>query len=159
MAVRARGAAEETAMISYTETETVTEQDLELLRRATALVARVPGKLYGRWVRCHELARAVGRVLDLPVVDGRYGAMEHSWLYVPPASRALVLDVYVPGALPQVQLCASWLGAPVMYRAGKDRTDIRVHIVERLLSKMRGDPFASRSNLRRSGLSSGATDA
>lgn len=81
-------------------------------------------------VRCHELARAVGRVLGLPVQDGNYTCVAHSWLLVPDARRprksqldpggtpgvigetprqaayfySWILDVYAVGRLPMVQL-------------------------------------------------------
>ena len=132
-------------MIGYTEAEVVTKLDLELLKHATNLVALCPGKIGGKWVRCHELARAVGEVLGLEIVDGSYGAMEHSWLMVRSGigeRGVLVLDVYVPAALPQVQLRPYWLGAPVMYRAGEMRKDIRKHVVKQLLDAMRSEANA-----------------
>ena len=121
-------------MRSYAETEILKEDDLLALRRATALVDRVPQQLDGTWVRCHELARAVGRVLDLPVMDGSFGACEHTWLLLP---THVILDVYVPARVPQVQLCPYWLGAPVMYRQGSDRTDVRGDVVDYLEQRMR----------------------
>jgi len=56
----------------------------QLWTTATQLVELVPES----WeVRCHELARAVGSVLDLPVQDGQFGSIEHSWLWVGPRPR------------------------------------------------------------------------
>ena len=135
-------------VISYTEAEVVTKLEVESLKHATSLVALCPGKIARKWVRCHELARAVGQVLGLEVVDGSYGAMEHSWLLVRAGdtpSRLLILDVYVPAALPQVQLRPYWLGAPVMYRPGAKRKDVRTKVVEQLVEAMRkGKPRAKR---------------
>lgn len=60
--------------------------------------------------RCHELARAMGRVLELPCEAGYFGNVEHTWLWTRPLLQGAsgkpsnILDVYVPGALPQVQL-------------------------------------------------------
>lgn len=123
-------------MKSYVEQEELKPEDVALLDVATALVARVPGKLHDRWIRCHELARAVGRILELPVVDGAYGACDHSWLTV---RSDLALDVYVPARLPQVQLCPFWLGAPATYRSGEPRTDIREDVVDELVTLMQDD--------------------
>ena len=128
-------------MIPYIESEMpLDSSDRELLARATALVDRCPSKHEGRWVRCHELARAVGRVLGLEVVDGSYGASDHSWLIVPrPGRPMLILDVYVPARIPQVQLACYWLGAPATYRAGPTRTDIREDVVDALIARMTKD--------------------
>lgn len=63
--------------------------------------------------RCHELARAVGKALGLPHVDGYYEHIQHTWLWtcpLPPPPFGYnqrmpnILDVYVPGGHPQVQL-------------------------------------------------------
>lgn len=132
-------------MIGYTEAEVVTKLDLELLKRATDLVALCPGKIGGKWVRCHELARAVGELLGLEVVDGSYGAMEHSWIVIRSGKALLVLDVYVPAALPQVQLRPYWFGAPVMYRPGETRKDIRKRVMTQLLATMRGSIASGRA--------------
>lgn len=88
-------------------------------------------------VRCHELARAVARIWrTLDVIDGKYGLVEHSWL-VDPRFRCHVIDTYVPGALPQVQLIdVSPLGIPNRYHPGPNRTDIRLDIVEALCNRM-----------------------
>lgn len=138
-------------MIPYIETEMpVDPRDREILAHASTLVDRCPSKYRGSgarspgdgeaWVRCHELARAVGRVLDLEVVDGSYGASDHSWLLLPRAGRPmLILDVYVPARIPQVQLACYWAGAPSTYRAGPARTDIREDVVEALVARMSKD--------------------
>lgn len=120
-------------MKSYAESEALTAGDLVHLHRATALVDRVPARIGDEWVRCHELARAVGEVLELFVVDGSYGACDHSWLVLP---SGVILDVYVPARMPQVQLCPYWFGAPAMYRSGAERTDLRTHIVTSLVNRM-----------------------
>ena len=121
-------------MRSYAETKVLTASDLMTLRYATALVDRVPQALGGKWVRCHELARAVGEGLELPVVDGSYGACDHSWLMLP---TRVILDVYVPARVPQVQLCPYWVGAPAMYRSGEARSDVRSDVTAYLVSRMR----------------------
>ena len=59
-------------------------------------------------LRCHEIARAVGGLLGLPVVDGvcltSLGVMEHSWLRLPGYT---ILDVYTPDRIPMVQLVST----------------------------------------------------
>ena len=79
-------------------TEYLPASAIALWKRATSLVAAVPE----HWeVRCHELARAVGKALELPVVDGQFGIVEHSWFVI---GRYCILDPYQPGSLPLVQL-------------------------------------------------------
>lgn len=132
-------------MKSYAEREVYSEQELSLWHRATQLVSRVQF-LDGDEIRCHELARAVGRVLALPYSDGRYGSIDHTWLRVGDwrhePQRAKILDVYVPGGVPQVQLIhyAAW-SLPhwrQLYRQGVEyeRTDIDEALVERLARTM-----------------------
>ena len=117
--------------------------------------------------RCHELARAIGIVLNLPVVDGKYGSMEHSWLLVPrrpswskivhditersagcrvadfPSERDMsdmffVLDVYCAARLPQVQLIARHWGFPsTLYKPGPVRTDINEDKVRAIVALVR----------------------
>ena len=67
-------------------------------------------------LRCHELAHAAGRVLGLPVADGLYGQIVHSWLWIeadrpvhcstltPTKRTRHVLDVAAVGRIPTVQL-------------------------------------------------------
>ena len=55
----------------------------QLWKRATALVGTIPNT----WpLRCHELARALQRVLvstlPLHLQDGQLGSQDHSWLWV-----------------------------------------------------------------------------
>ncbi len=45
---------------------------------------------------CHMLARAVGKVFGLKVVDGKHDIYEHSWLLTPDGH---VIDVYPVGTL------------------------------------------------------------
>jgi hypothetical protein len=121
-------------MRGYAEAEVFTSLDMTYLRYATDLVEGAPSKIgkgdEEEWVRCHELARAIGAVLDLVVVDGSYGACEHSWLMTPDRR---VLDVYVPARVPQVQLVdARCPWAQAEYRAGERRTDIRQHVIDEL---------------------------
>ena len=133
-----------------------------LLQRATALVERImdpheqthqgegPMVTAGPLVepyRCHEVARAVGQVLDLPVQDGWYGAVDHSWLWVhagadPYGFGGAILDVYCVGRLPMVQLVtrdrqhghyAAGGLVPSLYREGPVRTDIRLDVVKAMI--------------------------
>ena len=133
-------------MKSYAEREVFNVNELSLLNQATALVARAPGSFDHHYVRCHELARAVSLLLGLPVCDGMFGFVEHTWIWTEePAGRPLwtmpnILDVYVPGSLPQVQLVHLSTGLPARYRAGEPREDVRQDVVLELLKAMRGVP-------------------
>lgn len=110
-------------MKSYAEVNVFTANELSLLRKAEAMLERIPYELDVP-IRCHELARAAGNVLGLEVCDGRFGFVEHSWLWTEkmegekfcaPWSLPNVLDVYVPGAVPQVQLIHMATGLPSRY--------------------------------------------
>ncbi len=110
-------------MIGYAQREIFTPRELKLLDCAETLVAIAPYEIDGDLVRCHELARAVGAVLGLQHEDGRYGFVDHTWLWTSKLSERVapwdlphVLDVYVPGGMPQVQLIdAAHAGLPPRY--------------------------------------------
>jgi len=98
-------------MIGYAQREIFTPLELKLRDHANTLVAIAPYEIDGEPVRCHELARAIGAVLGLQHEDGRFGFVEHTWLWTKPIDREHapwmlpnILDVYVPGSVPQVQL-------------------------------------------------------
>src|SRR5437763_1419140 len=83
----------------------------------------------GNELRCHELARAVhlvvhAREYKLVVVDGKCGPIEHSWIHL---SDGVILDPYVPGRMPAVQLVDLVVGTA--YRPGAPRDDIRQAVV------------------------------
>jgi len=112
-----------------------TLEDLEFWARATHLVEAIPDTM-DKPIRCHEVARAVGRILDLPVVDGHYGAVDHSWLMTRTRSnKPKILDVYSVGRLPQVQLLVLDPGTShtTIFRPGPYRTDIRNDVVEHMV--------------------------
>ena len=135
-------------MKGYTESEIFSVHDVELLERARALVAACPARIGSGeddWVRCHELARAVGRRLGLQHCDGWFGLIDHTWLWLGAfdtrspwrSDIPAVLDVYVPGALPQVQIIdVSRSSLPFNYRRGPERTDIREDVLQQLLVYM-----------------------
>jgi hypothetical protein len=124
---------------SYAEA-VLSERDKGLLRRAEALVASLPDEATPGEVRCHELARAVGRVLGLPVQDGRYGMVEHSWLWTeePRGRQPNVIDVYAVGRLPMVQLVdmGHFLPENRSYVPGPERDDVRGDVVDLLVESM-----------------------
>ena len=122
-------------MITYAERVCFKPLHLEIWGRVERHVTQV-SKVWGNELRCHELARAVHRVIDAPplfVVDGKCGPIEHSWLCF---SDGVILDPYAPGRMPAVQLVDSIVGA---YRPGSTRTDIRHSIIDRLVREMRGE--------------------
>ena len=124
-------------MITYAARMCFQPRHLQALAHVQTLVARVPDT-WGNELRCHELARAAHSVVadsTIAVVDGQCGPVEHSWLRF---SDGLILDAYVPGRLPSVQIVDSIVGA--MYRSGSARTDICQPIVDRLIAEMGGRP-------------------
>ena len=94
-----------------TSLRTGSRRSLEMRKRATR----------------HELARAIqivtyGSGHTLVVVDGKCGPIEHSWLCF---SDGVILDPYVPGRMPAVQLIDPIVGAPTS--ADRRRTPIFEH--------------------------------
>lgn len=106
-----------------------------------------------REVRCHEMARAVVDVLVLArinhlsfvppllsVIDGHCGPIEHSWICYTTREHAFtsarILDVYVPGRVPMVQLVDPF-AAGKTYVQGLPRDDIRATDVRALVAAMR----------------------
>jgi len=133
-------------MISYSEREVFTGRELGLLRRAQVLVGLARHEMgHDGELRCHELARAVGTVMELEHCDGWYGMHSHSWLWTTEPDRfdaqnhpnmfapPNILDVYALGRLPQVQLIRSGSGLPYEYRRGDPRTDIHDDVIHDLL--------------------------
>ena len=123
-------------MITYAERACFSSRHLGILTRVEAYVARV-SDAWGNELRCHELARAAHLVIDDPklyVIDGKCGPIEHSWLRF---SDGVILDPYVPGRLPSVQIVDPIVGTA--YRSGTPRVDLRQAIIDRLVIEMRGD--------------------
>ena len=136
-------------MKGFSEQNFFSPIETQLFRRATAIVARVED---AEKIRCHELARAAGRVLDLEVQDGSYGFVDHSWLWTSHLLGNLgeehasfgfpnILDVYCPGQMPMVRLLAcrqtalphvGWSYRP----AWRPRTDIDWKLVDALENEM-----------------------
>jgi len=147
-------------MISYSEREVFTKRELALLARATAYVARVDEREaslselghWPYWLRCHELARAVGHLLELEHEDGKYSSypntsvgINHSWLLIPRTNATgervglSILDVYSVGRLPQVQLLANTNTVPNHrnFIPLAARTDINETVVAKLVQMMK----------------------
>lgn len=119
------------------------------LKLATAYVTTINEGAFLREIRCHELARAVyqklwpeqprnewpGQWPNASVIDGKFGAIEHSWIQI---DGKAILDVYVPGSLPMVQLIhlTALLPSATSYKAGRKREDIRTGVVFQLLKQM-----------------------
>ncbi len=134
-------------MKGYSECSIFSERELEIFEVATKLVAYVKEEGDDE-IRCHELARAVGVVLNLEVEDGRYGYVDHSWLWTMPKVTAHmysdsgmpnILDVYCVGRLPMVALTHSHTALPhcgLGYRPGEKRTDIKEGVVQALVTQM-----------------------
>lgn len=135
-------------MRGYSDTNVFTRDEKELLSCAQRLMEVIEDDPN---LRCHEVARAIGQVLDLPHQDGAYGFVEHTWLWTSPP-RALenglplgwmmpnILDVYCVGSLPLVRLVymvTSGTGHVQLYRPGAVRTDIDHARVEQLIARLR----------------------
>lgn len=124
-------------MISYSALQVFTKRDQALRDLAEKIVARFPDQRKP-WPRCHEIARAVARLLRLDVQDGRYGYVDHSWCRIAHARSAycesyVILDPYAVGRLPQVQLASPIIGIEKHeYTPEALRTDIDSKIVDKL---------------------------
>jgi hypothetical protein len=134
-------------MKSYAQREVFCIELLDMLDIVTAGIARIPGT-FGSELRCHELVRAVWSTFGsahgyTDIVDGKLGMVEHSWLAgettLAGPSRPFILDVYMPGCMPQVALIDAWDLHPIgrLYVPGKTRTDINKPLVDKLISGMR----------------------
>jgi hypothetical protein len=125
-------------------------EEVNLFRAVSWVVDSIPDRV---WVeaspegalRCHELARAVcdwvnkqpanswgTRPVNLGVIDGSYAKIEHSWLETGFGEN--ILDVYVPGELPPVQLRHGSKFLPGQYVPGRLRGDIRESVIEQLIT-------------------------
>jgi len=125
-------------MRNYSEYEVFSGKELAYFLAAQELIQLIPDDFMAEgWdLRCHEVTRAVGAQIGLKVVDGKSGRVDHSWLLTVDNPRSNILDVYVVGRLPQVQLVDMKYIGPrhdLVYVPGKDRTDIDGAVVEKLL--------------------------
>ncbi len=122
-------------MKTYSELEMVSVEDLRAWSQATAIVEGLPTfEPGGEWLRCHEIARLVGRRLDLAVEDGFYEiAMEHSWLRT---RGGHVLDVYAPARIPPVVLVVSARLMPTRYRIADIGLEVRARVLDWLEARV-----------------------
>jgi hypothetical protein len=131
-------------MKGYSAQQVFEPFELALLEKATFLVESIPTRL-DNIVRCHELARAIGRVLSLPVTDGKHGTVEHSWCWtkLPDCGSCpgSILEVYSIARLPMVQLVdySSCGNFAVLNRQQYQcypfsRSDIRENIIQYLVN-------------------------
>ena len=126
-------------MISHSQKVAFSDKELDLLKQATMLTSKIDDIPY---LRCHEVARAIGSILQLSVQDGYFGSVEHSWLWSTSTESKRfppnVLDVYAIGSLPQVQLISMRYMLPhnenyVWEVYGTFRTDIKQDVVDQLI--------------------------
>ncbi len=141
-------------MTGYSLREVFSPGAVRAFRLAEELVARVASHAdsCGREIRCHELARAVAchfRVLgvDRRVVDGLLWSVEHTWIVLPGTIDHALLDVYVPGRLPQVQLIHRHQDVSRGYVPGLGRTDVRWSVVDDLAREMTPTRSAVRASV------------
>lgn len=134
-------------MKSYVEREVFDAYVLQIYSAAARRIAAV-GEHWGNELRCHELVRAVWRAngwqhSGVSPVDGRMGAVEHSWMVIhssgPPRWHVVtpvILDVYCPGRMPQVQLIHAHWSIARDYLPGDWRTDIKLDVIDKLIAEM-----------------------
>lgn len=136
-------------MRSYAERAVFTAPEVAAWRRAQHFVGLVSDD-WGDELRCHELARAVARMLHASlevgwrcdVHDGQLSGIEHSWIELASASderglcRRSILDVYTPGRIPQVQLVDHHFAVAREYLVRPRRTDVDLGVVRRLEREM-----------------------
>jgi hypothetical protein len=122
-------------MKTYSEIQMVPEEDVRAWEQATAIVSGLPTFDHGgAWLRCHEIARLVGRRLGLGVEDGFYEiAMEHSWLRT---RGGHVLDVYAPARIPPVVLVVAARLMPSRYRAADIGLVVRADVLDWLEARV-----------------------
>lgn len=149
-------------MIPYVQREVLRAWEQIIFRRVVKCVGFVSDE-WGNELRCHELCRAIymflrdfGQHHNIEVVDGKLGAMEHSWLglAVPIAKveikeyrvrgygehgmyRQMIIDPYAPGRLPHVQLIDPVALLRHGYEPGERRTDIDPGIELKLYREMK----------------------
>lgn len=131
-------------MNGYSSLEVFTEHDKKCARAAHLVVMNLPDKHDGdqcEWVRCHEVARIVAKMIESPgvapakVVDGHYGSVHHSWIVLP---STVILDCYSVGRLPVVQLVTTMgVAYPDLYRPAKaPRDDIRQDFIDEWVKRL-----------------------
>lgn len=113
-------------MVPYVQKQ-LPDKHLSLHEKAVAYVERSSTKLFDG-IRCHELARALSVVLEIPYQDGHFGISEHTWLPL----EGAIIDPYMPGAIPQCVLTDTHWHLPFakLYKPGPERTDIDQALVE-----------------------------
>lgn len=132
-------------MKGYTRVKVVSPADVRVFEAATLIVSTFPDSdTEGHALRCHEVARAVHRLLTNhmcvsyrgEVCDGVMNAVDHSWLLLKPdpfQRATAILDTYTMARLPPVQLVAPWMGQEGAYIDRGHRSDIRMGDVEYLV--------------------------
>lgn len=129
-------------MKGVSELHCFSEKELAIFREATDIVSLLPeNDSTGECLRCHEVARVVGELLNLEVIDGRYeyGA-EHSWCVITQVTKFRsfsILDPYAIGRIPIVQMYYIAPTIPNRYFPEARRKDIKTDVVEDLLKWFR----------------------
>lgn len=143
-------------MITYAEREIFDPHALNVWRDASEAVKKISPD-WGNELRCHELSRAVYRVLYdisfknmkdggmiLYFEDGLLYAIEHSWLVLrgirSDNPTCFILDVYSPGRMPAVQLVHDHFSISRGYKRGELRYDVNWDIVDRITHEMLRKP-------------------
>jgi hypothetical protein len=147
------------AMKSYSEREIFSPRETHLFTEATRLVGKIDERDFDREPRCHEVARAVGRMLELQHQDGHYLYAQHTWLWIGPLTEdrmdmeiyPAILDVYAVGSMPQVQIFDTFPALKrigVVYKPGAARTDVIEDVVDQLVLQMESNRAGRGSRCR-----------
>ena len=126
-------------MKGYSEKNVFTKKAKHCLKIANDIIEYM-GNGYNK-IRCHELARVCYKIIkenrypEIVIVDGLYGAVDHSWLII----DNVILDVYVIGRLPQTQLVSPSIPGirfDQTYKERAERTDIDEKLINRIVKKV-----------------------
>ena len=120
-----------------------TPRQLALYRLATRIFDAIPQARPIEQFRCHEVARAVGKLLELRIEDGKYGQVDHSWCLLEGVQPA-ILDPYAIGCMPPVRLVSfdGLLPHSRLYLVGPVRTDIDEKLVEAVFVRLQPNVHA-----------------
>lgn len=139
-------------MLTYAEREIFSPEAIAIWVDTVKAVFKV-SKDWGNELRCHEMSRAVYRVLHdisfqnlkrgmmtLHSQDGDLFTVQHSWLVLreikPDNPVCSILDPYCPGRMPGVQLIHNHFAISRGYKEGDFRQDINWDIVDKITREM-----------------------
>lgn len=137
-------------MRSIAEREYFPKKLVHLLPMVEKIVETFPDFMEGgKDVRCHEVARAVACIIapaipagaTIRIVDGKFGAVDHTWIEIRIDYKTFILDPYAVASLPQVQLHETGWSTKTgrFYNELAERDDVAMHVVEHLVKTAKED--------------------